>query len=165
MLRHKVDVRIDPLFRRRLKAAWLRAVAHLALEREGLQTPAEVGLTVTDDATLRSLNARYRGLDEPTDVLAFGLAEGQASRLSGSGPFALPPSGRIQLGDIVLSYPLAERQARQAGHSVEHEAAILVAHGVLHLLGYDHAGPEEERVMFGKQEAVVAALEGRAEAR
>lgn len=162
MLRHRLNVRVDPPFRGRLRAARLRAVARLTLEREGLRTPAEVGLTVTDDATVRALNARYRGLDETTDVLAFGLTEVGAA--STGGPFALPPLGRIQLGDVVLSYPQAERQARQAGHPVEHEAAILVAHGVLHLLGYDHAGPEEERVMFGKQETIVAEMEKLAKA-
>lgn len=140
--------------------AWLRSVVRRTLESERLRTPAEVSLTVTDDATVRALNARYRGLDENTDVLSFGLNEG-GSR-DAAGPFALPPSGRIHLGDVVLSYPQAERQARQAGHTVAHEAAILVAHGVLHLLGYDHAEPEEERVMFGKQEAIAAEMESAA---
>lgn len=149
-------MQVAPAFRGRLKVAWLRDVVRRTLESERLHTPAEVGLTVTDDATVRALNARYRGLDEVTDVLSFGLTE--ASPDAPGGPFALPPSGRIQLGDVVLSYPQAARQARQAGHTVVHEAAVLVAHGVLHLLGYDHAEPEEERVMFSKQEAVAAEM-------
>ncbi len=86
---------------------------------------------------MRSLNRRYRGIDRTTDVLSFSFREGAFGDLR---PDAL--------GDIVVSVPQAERQAREAGHSLVREIEILLIHGLLHLLGYDHErGPSEARRM------------------
>ncbi len=86
---------------------------------------------------MRSLNRRYRGKDKTTDVLSFSLREG-----------AFPAVQPDLLGDIVISVPLAARQAARAGHSLGRELDVLLVHGLAHLLGYDHEkGPVEERRM------------------
>src|ERR1700704_3394085 len=99
-------------------------------------------VTLTGDENLREYNSRYRGLDEPTDVLAF------AAREQPTDPrFQAPPGTEDWLGDIVISVPLARRQAKEAGHPVNAELRLLAVHGFLHLLGYDHAEPDEEATM------------------
>jgi probable rRNA maturation factor len=99
-------------------------------------------VTLTSDQRLREYNSRYRGLDEPTDVLAFAAREQPTD-----GRFQPPPGTEDWLGDIVISVPLARRQARQAHHPLDDEVRLLAVHGFLHLLGYDHAEPAEEAAM------------------
>lgn len=111
-----------------------------------LSLPAETVtvLTLTGDEHLREYNRRYRGLDEPTDVLAFAAQETPKDQR-----FQAPPGTEHWLGDIVISLPRARRQARQAGHPMNDEVRLLAVHGFLHLLGYDHAEPPEEAAMTG----------------
>jgi probable rRNA maturation factor len=170
--KYEVSILIEPPFRGRLARAALRRLAVRVLRGEGVAPPAEVGLVVTDDETVRDLNRRYRCIDEPTDVLSFGYgpfdpsASLRAGRLrtqpvdpstgsgcggSGTEPFVTPPDGVRRLGEVIVSYPTAERQALEAGHSVQEEAAHLVVHGLLHLLGYDHEDPDDERRMRARK--------------
>src|SRR5437660_9228178 len=99
-------------------------------------------LTLTGDEHLREYNRRYRGLDEPTDVLAFAAQEKPSDQR-----FQAPPGTESWLGDIVISLPRARRQAKDAGHPIDDEVRLLAVHGLLHLLGYDHAEAEEEARM------------------
>ena len=99
-------------------------------------------LTLTGDEHLREYNRRYRGLDEPTDVLAFAAREKPSDQR-----FQAPPGTEHWLGDIVISLPRARKQARAARHSMNDEVRLLAVHGFLHLLGYDHAAPDEEARM------------------
>jgi probable rRNA maturation factor len=99
-------------------------------------------LTLTGDEHLREYNRRYRGLDEPTDVLAFAAQETPKDQR-----FQAPPGTEHWLGDIVISLPRARRQAREAGHPMNDAVRLLAVHGFLHLLGYDHAEPSEEAAM------------------
>ncbi|HXO59689.1 MAG TPA: rRNA maturation RNase YbeY [Candidatus Acidoferrum sp.] len=99
-------------------------------------------LTLTGDADLREYNRRYRGLDEPTDVLAFAAQEDPVDRR-----FQAPPGTEHWLGDVVISLPRARQQARDAHHPINEEVRLLAVHGFLHLLGYDHAEPDEETAM------------------
>jgi probable rRNA maturation factor len=146
--RYEVSIRIEAPFRGRLDRASLRRLAVRVLKAESVEPPAEVSLAVTDDETVRDLNRRYRGLDEPTDVLSFGH-EATAE------PFVTPPDGVRRLGEVILSYPTAERQAGEAGHSVQEEAAHLVVHGILHLLGYDHESLLDERRMRAREKSLL----------
>ena len=150
--RYEVSILVQPPFRGRLDSQALRRLAARVLRAEGVAPPAEVGLVVTDDETLRDLNRRYLGLDEPTDVLSFGHEPFDRLRTE---PFVTPPDGVRRLGEVILSYPTAERQAREAGRSVQEEAAHLVVHGLLHLLGYDHDDPEDERRMRTREEELL----------
>ena len=146
--KHEVSILIKAAFRGRLDRAALRRLAVRVLKSEGVAPPAEVGLVVTDDETVRDLNRRYRGIDEPTDVLSFGQEPAGES-------FVTPPDGVRRLGEVILSYPTAERQALEAGHGVQEEAAHLVVHGLLHLLGYDHEDPEDERRVQAREEELL----------
>ena len=96
-------------------------------------------LTLTSDEHVREYNRRYRGIDEPTDVLAFASQEKPTDQR-----FQAPPGTEHWLGDIVISLQRARGQARAAGHPVGDEVRMLAVHGLLHLLGYDH-GTEMER--------------------
>jgi len=146
--RYEVSILIDPPFRGGLDRASLRRLAIRVLRAEGVAVPAEVGIAVTGDETVRDLNRRYLGIDAPTDVLSFGHE-------AATGSFVTPPDGVLRLGEVVLSYPTAERQAREAGHDVQDEAAHLLVHGLLHLLGYDHEDPEDERRMRAREEGLL----------
>jgi len=118
------------------------------MEREGLP-PGEVSVLITDDEMVRRLNREYAGEDTPTDVLAFSLTEGEE--------FA-SPDDVLRLGEVIISYPTARRQADDAQRPVRDEIEHLLVHGVLHLLGYDHAEPAEEERMRGREHELLAAL-------
>jgi len=148
----RIDVRIAPPFREAMRAAWLRAIARRVLAAEGVAAPAHVGIVVADDDTVRGLNQRFLGLDEPTDVLSFGLAAVDEA------PFALPPEEEASLGEVVIAYPTALRQAEEAERPAEVEVAHLLVHGLLHLLGYDHERLEDEGAMRRREEEILAGL-------
>lgn len=111
----------------------------------------EVSVLLTDDMQITALNKQYRGIVEPTDVLSFSLIEGDAF---------IDPSSIKALGDVVISIDYAERQAAEQGHSLDNELDILLVHGLLHLLGYDHIEEDETELMFTRQaEIIKGALE------
>ncbi len=109
---------------------------------------AELSVVLTDDATIHALNRTYRSIDRPTDVLAFAVREA----LSADVPEGAIPEG--VLGDVVISIPQARRQAHDAARSLDDEVAMLLAHGLLHLLGYDHRDRREERRMTAMTDAL-----------
>ena len=111
------------------------AAEAVLLECEVLDSPSLM-VRVTDDEELRSLNQQYRGIDNPTDVLSFPT------------DFIDPDLESRYLGDIVISYSRAEEQAQKRGHLIEAELQLLVVHGVLHLLGYDHADLQKKEEMW-----------------
>ena len=129
----ELGIQIDEEFSSEIEEGWLRQVIEKALSVEGLSSPAELGLVITDDETVRRLNKKYRGIDEATDVLSFALLEEKEGA-----SFVMPPDGTTHLGEVIISYPQAERQAKEQGHTTGHEVALLIIHGVLHLLGYEH---------------------------
>jgi probable rRNA maturation factor len=148
----RIDVRIALAFRAAVRAPWLRAIARRVLMAQGVAGPVQVGIIVTDDETVRGLSRRFLGRDEPTDVISFGLAA--TDEVS----FALPPEEAASLGEVVIAYPTAVRQAEEAGRAIEVEVAHLLVHGLLHLLGYDHQRLEDERAMRRREEEVLAGL-------
>lgn len=111
---------------------------------------SELSIVLCGDAAMRVLNARYRGIDKPTDVLAF--AQGEA--------LAVPAAEVRVLGDIVLSLPTAARQAKDKGRALLDEATMLVAHGLLHLLGLDHRTKTEWRRMQARTDLLRMAAAG-----
>lgn len=148
-----VDIAIQP--DETLDASLLEALAERTLAVE--QAPAGgVSIVITDDATVQALNCAYRGLDEPTDVLSFGLG-GLAKPLEDmpAEDFVLPAGAPLAIGEVVIAYPYAARQARAAGRSVRDEVALLVVHGVLHLLGHDHLEADEAALMQTRERAVL----------
>lgn len=139
----EIEISVEEKFRGRVDQGWVKRIAQTILKAEGLAHPYEVSLVFTDSDTLQQLNRDYRGIDEPTDVIAFYmLPQGE-----GVDSFAVPPDEVTRLGEVIISYPQAIEQAREQGHSPERELTLLIIHGILHLLGYDHKEPEEEAKM------------------
>ncbi len=145
---------------------WLTYIANAALDvaLDGTEA-AQMSLLITGDDTIRGLNAQFRGLDEVTDVLSFsadhpGHWEGAAEppKDAGGFDFVMPPGELPPLGEVIVSYPQAQRQAEQRGVPLEHELALLVVHGVLHLTGHDHLEPEESALMQSKERTALATL-------
>jgi probable rRNA maturation factor len=122
------------------------AVARHALDEMGVNPMAELSILLVDAEYMAELNHRWMDGEGPTDVLAFPMDEGSVDH--GPGESAGEPA---LLGDIVLCPEVAAKQAASVGHSTADELALLTIHGTLHLLGYDHAEPDEEREMFGLQ--------------
>ena len=143
---HSVLISVDEAFAAIVDPVSLEALARWVLEAEGAAA-CELSVLVTDDETVRALNREYAGEDAPTDVLSFSLREGEE--------FASPPEGPAPLGEVIISWPTAERQAVERGAAMEDELAHLLVHGVLHLLGYDHAEPEEEQRMRSQEEELL----------
>ena len=144
-----------------LEALVTRA-AEAALDAEHTAGPDHVTVLLSDDARLRALNLEFNGEDDVTDVLSFNETEGwhdgvPPESLEDDMQF-LAPGGEPRLGDIVISLQMTKRQADAAGVSFERELAMLTIHGVLHLLGYDHAEPQEEKRMFGKTDVILDKL-------
>ncbi|MGQ9592935.1 MAG: rRNA maturation RNase YbeY [Anaerolineae bacterium] len=141
----EVEVFVPPPLAGKVEPAFLRRAARAALDVAGFPGPGEMAVVLTDDAEIQALNRRYRGVDAPTDVLAFAESEP-------AGPFVTSPEGACYLGEVFVSLPRAEEQAEEMGHAVEEELALLVVHGTLHLLGYDHETEEEEAEMWALQD-------------
>ena len=150
--RRPIDVHVFPPFRAAVKAPWLREVAAEALAAADPDGAGGVSIALADDETLRSLNERFRGFDEVTDVLSFEADSGAA--------FPTGPDGGATIGEVVLSYPLAVRQAEEHHVSTEEEVALLVVHGVLHLLGHDHEEPDDEARMKQLEQQALASFFG-----
>ena len=139
----EVEIFVEEKFRGLVDEGWARRIAQTVLKAEEVAPPYEVSLVFTDSETVQQLNRDYRGVDEPTDVLAFCML----SQKEVDSSFALPPDGVTRLGEVIISYPQAVEQASEQGHSSERELALLIIHGILHLLGYDHEEAEEESKM------------------
>lgn len=129
-----------------LETALLERAARLTLELEPDSAEADITIVLTDDSQLHELNREFLGVDAPTDVLSFPASESD------------PETGAAYLGDILISVPRAAQQAQAAGHPVEAEVQLLVVHGVLHLLGHDHAEAEEKARMWAEQAKVLERL-------
>ena len=150
-MRGQIDIYVEEEFRRVVDEGWARKIAQAVLEAEGVAPPYEVSLVFTDSETVKQLNRDYRGVDEPTDVLAFHMLPQEKADSS----FALPPDGVTRLGEAIISYPQAVEQAREQKHSTERELALLIINGVLHLLGYDHEEPEAEAKMRTREKELL----------
>jgi probable rRNA maturation factor len=124
----------------------LERAANATLEQQAHSLDVELSIILTDDARLHELNLNYLGVDAPTDVLSFPASETD------------PETGARYIGDILISIPRAQAQAEAAGHSLEAEVQLLVVHGVLHLMGHDHAETEEKARMWKAQAEILEGL-------
>lgn len=127
--------------------AWVKKLVEGALKGAGAKRVAEVGVVFVADKEMVALNAAHRHKRKTTDVLSFG----NEGAWPGEG-------GRGLLGDVVISMPQIRRQAAQAGKAVRDELAMMLVHGVLHLLGYDHETVKDEKVMFPLQKRILKRL-------
>ncbi|MDD4688308.1 MAG: rRNA maturation RNase YbeY [Eubacteriales bacterium] len=118
-------------------------VANKAAEEEGFTNNSEVDVLIVDNSGIQEINKEHRDIDSPTDVLSFPMDDFE--------------DGGV-LGDLVISSERAEEQRIEYGHSIKREIGFLTAHGMLHLFGYDHMTPEEEKEMFEKQDIILKGL-------
>jgi len=137
-LQHKVSI----------ETSFIRDVVMSALRIEGYPQPSDVSVALVDDAYIRVLNREYRGVDQPTDVLAFPMERDR-------GPRAHPA-----LGDLVISLERAREQARQFKHPIRREVALLAVHGLLHLLGYEDDSEAGASTMWSKQKQLLERILG-----
>lgn len=129
-----IRVQIGVRYAARVRADRLKQAARAALTVAGVRQPTRLSIVITGAAQLRRLNRQFRGIDAPTDVLSFNADDEPG-----------------YLGDVIISWPTARAQAEAGGHPPEAELQLLVAHGVLHLLGYDHATNSGKAVMWAAQ--------------
>ncbi len=169
----QADISIFPEFEAELALDWLQRVLEGAL-RVTLEPnePAQVSLVIADDATVRELNAQFRGLDEVTDVLSFsvnhpghwlGKSELATDLFIQPGneaafPFPIFDGGPPPLGEVIISLPQARRQSKERDESLDRELALLIVHGVLHLVGHEHLDSEETALMQSREQAALASL-------
>ena len=142
-----IEIEINQEFSEFVEADGLQAVADTVLTATGTSPESEIGLQIIGDDPMQQLNLEYMGIDSPTDVLSFPV------------PFQNPDTGNPYLGDILISFPTAARQAEAAGHPVIEEISLLLVHGILHLLGYDHLTSEEKTAMWDIQDTILNALQ------
>ena len=128
------------------EAELIRNAAETALSEE--KQPGDVTVMITDEEQIRILNRDFRNIDRVTDVLTFPAWEGEQ--------LATVPDG--YLGDIAICYKRAEEQSKEYGHSIDRELAFLTIHGCLHLCGYDHLEPDEEKIMRARQTEILNKL-------
>ncbi len=146
-----IDVHVDDAFVESVDVTLIERTAAAVLAYTGVFEAVSISLLITSDATLQKLNHDYRGIDAPTDVLSF--ADDNYTS------FVIAPGTPRYLGDIAISYERVQEQAAEYGHAIERELAYLVAHGMLHLLGYDHErSPDDAAAMRTGEEAVMEML-------
>jgi len=152
------DIQVDDPFADLVDVENLSAVVTDLLVKVGLPL-AGLTIVITDDEAVQTLNRDYRGVDAPTDVLSFAAQEGAETEpvLADLPPELVAEMGNY-LGDVLIAYPYAAHQAAHYQNSIQAELRLLAVHGVLHLLGYDHATPEEEAAMWARQSEILAAF-------
>ena len=159
-----VTVRIFEEFENFLSEGFVGRVAQLTLDHEKIDR--NLSLVIADDDTVRELNKTYRGLDKNTDVLSFAF-DNQGQFYGDEAPpsdwdedvqFILPNSEEGGLGEVIISYPQAVRQAAEAGRDVKDEVTHLITHGILHLLGHDHIEDDDHQAMAAKEMAISAEI-------
>ena len=138
----------------------LVGVARYVLGEMGIHPMAELSILLVDTAAMEQLHIQWMDEPGPTDVLSFPMDELRPARAEDDNE---PVPGL--LGDVVLCPEVAERQAKDANHTTAEELRLLTTHGILHLLGYDHAEPEEEAEMFGLQKQLLRGWKARSDAR
>jgi probable rRNA maturation factor len=142
MIHLQISENISPTLPRKIiEQAAAKTLATLAVAGE-----IDLTILLTDDGQIHQLNLEYLGVDAPTDVLAFPA------------DYIDPDTKARYLGDVIISYERANAQAQAGGHTLEQEIELLVVHGTLHLLGHDHADPDQKAMMWAEQAEILSHL-------
>ena len=155
----EINVLIDEGLEGCPELSWLQSIAEQVLVAQGASADAELGLVITSQERVQELNRSYLGKDKPTDVLAFAMLPAEEKPESESLLFIAPPNGVLHLGEVIISYPQAVIQADERQHSIKREIAILIIHGVLHLLGYEDDKPEPKQQMTAREREILSYIE------
>jgi probable rRNA maturation factor len=151
---HEITVEIKKCYGRSVSSRWLREVVTATLSTQKIDQPVELSLIITGDREVHKLNRDYRGIDATTDVISFALSENVADT-----KFITPPDRISRLGEVIISYPQAIRQAKENKQTIKAELAWLVVHGLLHLLGYDHQDDASEAVMRTREDKILRGID------
>ncbi|MEN8172067.1 MAG: rRNA maturation RNase YbeY [Chloroflexota bacterium] len=141
-----VEIQITEPFQPQIDSALVQIAAQAALHHQGAAENAVLSIVITGNEQLQQLNKQFRDLDAPTDVLSFPA------------DYVDPENQAPYLGDLLISCPQAESQALAAGHDLMAEIQLLVVHGILHLLGHDHAGADQKARMWTAQAEILGVL-------
>ncbi|UCF28338.1 MAG: rRNA maturation RNase YbeY [Chloroflexota bacterium] len=137
---------LSATYSQHLDQALIERTVLATLKHQGISPDADLSVVITDDTRLHQLNRDFLGIDAPTDVLSFPAGHTD------------PDTNRKYLGDVIISFPTACRQADQFGHSISSEITLLIVHGILHLLGHDHMKPGEKSSMWSAQTEILDSL-------
>ena len=144
--------------KQKLNQKYLNKIAEETLKIVKFKKSVEISLVITGEKRIRSLNKKYRGIDNATDVLSFGNDAVNKTAKNKTVKFINPPDDIARLGEIFICYSQAVKQAKQKKHSVKKEMAILLIHGILHLLGYEHKEDYEKSEMKIKEVEILKKL-------
>jgi len=145
-----VNLSISNVFKKQVSKEWFTEAVNATLNHEKIDTStSDLSILIRNDDFLRKLKKQYFGINEPTDVLSFPAGD------------LNPETNHYYLGDVIISYPQAENNAKNSNKTTQSELMLLVVHGVLHLLGYDHADEETQKEMWNKQDVILGTLEGK----
>lgn len=149
-----IEIDIDEAYLSLVESIPLREAVQAVLDAESVV--GDVTVLITDDDVITDLNRRFLGVDGPTDVLSFPAQNEESG-------FVLPPDfvSAPYLGDIIIALPYTQRQARRLNRPLVDELMLLVVHGALHLLGYDHAASDEKAEMWARQDVILEDLHRR----
>ena len=141
-----IEISYNTVLDQKFKQTLLEDAVHATLKNQSAPQKVSISILLTDDEEIRALNRQYRKVDSPTDVLSFDVHERD------------PETGLVHLGEIAISIPYAAKQAKNNSHSLEAEVQLLIIHGVLHLLGHDHAEAKEKEKMWTAQHQILTEL-------
>ncbi|MFA5629507.1 MAG: rRNA maturation RNase YbeY [Dehalococcoidales bacterium] len=154
----EINILIDEGFEGFLSEDWLRKIIEATLKAENAGDNIEMGLLITGQEQIQQLNKEYRQIDKPTDVLSFAMEDELPSEEDDDFVFVTPSDGVKHLGEVIISYPQAFIQAEEHGHSVKKEVIVLLVHGVLHLLRYDHIEDDEAETMEAREKIIISSI-------
>lgn len=138
-----INILVSDEFKEKVSSQMVKEIALAIITSQKLESTISVSIVIKNNDALQSLNRQFRQIDAPTDVLSFTSGETD------------PETGELYLGDIILSFPKAEEQAKATGHSTDCEIRLLITHGFLHLLGYDHYDEAEKSKMWLAQNEIL----------
>lgn len=149
----EIAIEIDEAFVAKVNPAPIKEALRQTIRHfnKGIILPSGINIIITDEMTLRQLNLQYRGIDSPTDVLSF------ENNVDPDFPL-VDPLANNHLGDIIIAYPVAKAQATSRGHTPLDEIILLVIHGALHLLGFDHDTADHKEEMWAAQQQILAGM-------
>jgi probable rRNA maturation factor len=157
----EINILYDEDFKDLLETSWLESIIEQVLIAEEAAADAELSLVIVGQDRIQELNSSYLDRDEPTDVISFPMLPEQAEK--DAAEFITPPDGIRHLGEVVISFPQAVIQAEEHNHSVKREVAVLLVHGVLHLLGYDHDVPGLVKDMRAREVEIIETIKDKLE--
>jgi probable rRNA maturation factor len=152
----EINITVEDEFKRKITKRLIRSVVMQVLSAEKTGDNVELGVLITTQQKVHELNRTYRKINRTTDVLSFFMIPESAS--ANTNFFVNPPDNIRHLGEVIISYPQAVIQAKEHQHPVATEVTVLLVHGILHLLGYDHEKPEDEKRMKPREAVILKSV-------